>query len=500
MATKTAEILFDLFRGLDRAHGATIETDDRTERGKKKAKSWVVHEPPTADLWDAHLRGERGLGIVPIRDDGTARWGAVDVDDYSADLADLCRRARTFPVVVARSKSGGAHLFLFGREDLPADLLRERLVEIAEAVGRPGAEVFPKQSELRSKSDVGNWLNMPYFGGDSRPALDEEGRPVGIETFVRRARSRALTVAGLKELNVSPPAAPAALFKSGPPCLNSLARDGFDEGTRNDATFNVAVYLKKRFPDAWRERLREYNQILCSPPLEESELRAICGSLSKKDYAYTCDRPPICHVCDRTACLRRKFGVGVGKDDLGLELGPMTVLLTDPPTYVWEIGGSRVEFEAEDLLSQKAFQKRCLEDLFDWPNPVRSHVWQKIVKDAVSSAEKIEVPPDATAEGQAWALLDDFCSKARARARDEILSGRAWTEEGKTYFRVRDFVAYLRVRDFPATTRQVYRWLRRRGCESGTWTIKGKTVTWWAVEEFESETEDREVPAAKADF
>ena len=33
------------------------------------------------------------------------------------------------------------------------------------------------------------------------------------------------------------------IFKDGPPCLNRLARDGFGEGSRNNALFNIIFNL-----------------------------------------------------------------------------------------------------------------------------------------------------------------------------------------------------------------------------------------------------------------
>ena len=41
--------------------------------------------------------------------------------------------------------------------------MRDKLNEISAVLGFGGSEVFPKQIELKSKDDTGNFLNLPYF-------------------------------------------------------------------------------------------------------------------------------------------------------------------------------------------------------------------------------------------------------------------------------------------------------------------------------------------------
>jgi hypothetical protein len=59
-----------------------------------------------------------GIGIVPIRDDATCVWGAIDIDlDKEPNLTVLAKQVHKLelPLIVCRSKSGGAHLYLFCR-------------------------------------------------------------------------------------------------------------------------------------------------------------------------------------------------------------------------------------------------------------------------------------------------------------------------------------------------------------------------------------------------
>ena len=43
--------------------------------------------------------------------------------------------------------------------------MQDKLTEIKAVLGYGGSEVFPKQTELKSKDDTGNFLNLPYFSG-----------------------------------------------------------------------------------------------------------------------------------------------------------------------------------------------------------------------------------------------------------------------------------------------------------------------------------------------
>ena len=163
-----SERFMALFAGLDRAHGK-YELNGSSKGSKVGGKASTILGPVTLELWNRHIDGKLGLGIIPIREDGTVVWGAIDIDVYEGmDLPKLEAECESLklPLVICRTKSGGAHLFLFCKEPLKATIVRSKLIQFASALGHVGVEVYPKQTELASKEDVGNWLNMPYFGGD----------------------------------------------------------------------------------------------------------------------------------------------------------------------------------------------------------------------------------------------------------------------------------------------------------------------------------------------
>ena len=117
-----------IFQGLNVAYGQTIKTNEISEKGKHKTKSFTVKKVPTDDLWQAHLDGsDPALGIIPIREDSTCTWGCIDWDTYPLDhkKISLDLKSKQFPLTVFRSKSGGAHLFLFTSEPVSAELMRK---------------------------------------------------------------------------------------------------------------------------------------------------------------------------------------------------------------------------------------------------------------------------------------------------------------------------------------------------------------------------------------
>ena len=117
--TEQRRRFIEIFTGLDRAYGQT-ESRSKNENGKLEAKSWIEKQQLTEQKWHDHLDGkEPSLGIIPIKDDNTCTWGAIDIDSYDGfDHKKLIKTIldKKLPLVVCKSKSGGAHVFLFVKE------------------------------------------------------------------------------------------------------------------------------------------------------------------------------------------------------------------------------------------------------------------------------------------------------------------------------------------------------------------------------------------------
>lgn len=434
-----------LFKGLSTAHGKYRVDGDKTPAGKRKGTAHTVNAPVTVELWSAHLAGASGLGIVPIMEDNACRFGAIDIDAYDLDLKLLNAKInmRRFPLVLCRTKSGGAHLYAFFSENVPADAVIDKLRLMAAALGYGKAEIFPKQAKLLvSRGDVGSWINMPYFGADNtdRYALGANGARLSLEQFITYAQARMVSAEQLTAVNADPDEA----LSGGPPCLQRLITDGFPEGTRNSGLFNLGIYAKKAHPDNWKVKVEEYNASYMKPPLTASETLGVIKALDKHDYNYTCKTQPIEAVCNADKCRRCKYGIGKG--DFGMpKFGSLTKLCTNPPIWFIDIeGGHRLEMTTEELQSPVHFQRKCMEVLHVVPGIPKRQEWTDILGELFENVNVVEVPAQATPRGHFLNLVEEFLtSRVQARNREELILGKPLTQGDTTYFRMKDLIKFL---------------------------------------------------------
>ena len=143
-----------------------------------------VKNPVTKELYEQHLTGKISLGIVPIRADGKCKFGALDIDDHKNseikkdfDYKKLLEKINflKLPLVVCRSKSGGAHCYLFLTEWVSAATVRQTLKKMSYALGykRGTVEIFPKQDRLKS-GESGSFINLPYHNMNTRMVVSDE--------------------------------------------------------------------------------------------------------------------------------------------------------------------------------------------------------------------------------------------------------------------------------------------------------------------------------------
>lgn len=355
-----AQDLMALFQGYEKAKGY-YEQGQRNEKGKMNGKALTVKQAITLSDWEQHLQGsKKGLGVIPLMEDNRCAWGCIDIDILNIDHADLEKKVREadLPLVVARSKSGGAHLYLFLSEPAPAEDVQDALEAWAAAIGYGGVEVFPKQTKRVNADDIGNWLNMPYFGaktehGTVRYAF-RDGEPIlDVSEFLKYVEGyRTADIS--QRLNLGS----GDLFEDGPPCLKALeVKGGFSEGTRNNGMFSVGVYLRQRFPDDWRSKILEYNGQLCDPALDTGEVNRLINSVGKKDYSYNCDQPPIKQHCNKSACYRCKYGVGVDVNELieKLSKDSPTEEIEDALAVVGRLNALRREMALKDIKDKTGY-------------------------------------------------------------------------------------------------------------------------------------------------
>ena len=474
-----------LFAGNDRAHGTFSVNADRATDGKKTGTARVLREPPTTDLWAKHLKGESGLGIIPIKDNNCCHWGAIDIDVYNLDHAALIKQVEkhNLPGIVCRSKSGGAHLFFFFDKEVPAEDLQPKLISIAAMLGYGGSEVFPKQQKiLADRGDTGNFLNMPYFAGSrtTRYGYNNQNESLGPAEFIEFAKSRTIAPDTFLELRTQHKKAEELLPK-GPPCLQHLAAQGFGEGSRNNALFNLGVYARMSNPDKWEEDLHKYNQKYMVPPLDGKEVDIVISQLRKKEYFYKCEDQPIVSFCNKDVCITRKFGIGPGQRSN--DLGSLTKINGDPPIWILDVDGQRVELGTDAFVNQKAFQRDCMNQINIMPRTMSSKAWEGRIQVLLAALTVVEVPPEATSKGEFFDHLTTFCcDRAKGVDREDILQGIAVWTDGRVYFQVKDLKKHLTQYQFTSYTAvRIGLRLKEMGAEKTFWNIKGRGVHVWGI-------------------
>lgn len=457
---------------------------------------------PTKEEWDMHLLGTRGLGIVPINEESMCRFGAIDIDEYPIDLQALNVRIQEngLPLVVCRTKSGGAHLYLFTNQHIPAKIFVTKLKEMASVLGYGGCEIYPRQVQLLvNRGDIGSWINLPYFGGDKtmRYALDDEGNTLGILEFIKHVYTKVKTPEQLMQMRFEQ----KELLPGGPPCLQRLVAQGFPQGTRHNGLLNLGIYLRKAYPGEWEKKLEEANRDYMEPPLSSSDVLATIKSLNKTDYNYTCRAQPINNFCDSAKC--RTCQHGVGGSNYGMpRLGTLTKLCTDPPIWFIDIetatGGFRMELLTEDLQNPVRFQLRCMECINVMPQIPKRQDWTHVVAQLMETVAEIEVPEELTPFGQLKLHIENFCtSRVTAKTKDEILLGKPWVDGGEIHFRMQDLSTYLdRVRYRGFDLNHITAYISKLpGARRQFHNLKGKGTNVWVLSEtaFEKQTEKFDV-------
>lgn len=492
-----AQEFYSLFKGSDIAHGTYEVKSNRASDGKKQGIAKVIKESTTVEMWEEHLSGGVGIGIIPIKSDNMCQWGAIDIDQYDVSHKKLIEvlTENKIPAVVGRTKSGGAHVWMFLSEPIEAEEMQRRVTELSAALGFSGSEIFPKQTTiLKDRGDTGNFLNMPYHAGNktTRYAFDQNGEALNPIAFIEYAKTFILTPTKFRKLNLSF-GTQEGVIEEGPPCLQHLCSKGFSEGSRNNALFNLGVYARLFDEDNWEQLVQRYNIDYLSPPLSHSEVGNTIRQLKKKDYFYKCEDQPIKPFCDKELCKTRKFGVG--PSGVANDMSSLTKIDGDPPIWILNVDNKRLELTTTGLTSQAQFQKECVSQINMFPVAINQRSWQTRIQTLLDNVTIVEVPPDATFKGEFEDLLHAFaCERAKGEEREDILQGVAvWLDE-RVYFQVKDLKKHLSVNDFNHyTSNRVTLRLRDLNAEKMFWRVRGKGVHVWSLEQAYFETDESEI-------
>lgn len=519
---KNAERFLALFSGFSKRHGYYGDLTEEEPNGKKKASPDAINTRQggaSSDLWEQHLRGDKGLGIIPLRDDHTVKFVAIDIDEYSKDpdkFAKMEAKIKEYklPLVLCRSKSGGIHAYLFLKDPLPAKYVQDKVRAWMATMGVSVSEFFPKQLERletkdSKKDSIGNWINMPYFGvlkGDVQRTAYKDGNFLNMGEFLDYAESQQQTFEQLERIVLSL----SDYIKDGPVCQQILMTEGFAPGYRNNTLVDIAIYLKAKYPRTWKEELFEYNKLLAKAggcdPLDLAEVNTITQNVEKHDYHYRCSQDPFKSRCNRQECMGREFGIQSTNGAISVLLEDM-VILKDPnggdAALFLSVNGKRLRLDRlEDLMEQNKFQKICVSEIQILPSTLKKPTWEKHIQELLKSVKVEYMPEEASPEGQFYLIFQDFLEN-RSKRTDSIewiLTGQVFLEEidDKLWalFKSNHFLDYLSRKGFRAfTNNKIWGLLRAKGCETKQHSIKGKNVHVWRVPAENFQNVEFEVPS-----
>ena len=480
----------NIFTGLERAHGVTIAEDTNGNGTKIKGKSFVKRQPVTNELWQKHLEGKENLGIIPINDDNQCRWGCIDIDSYAGfdhkKLIDKITNMK-LPLIVCRSKSGGAHVFLFTSDYVSAKLMRDKLVQIRAVLGYGNSEVFPKQTELKSQDDTGNFLNLPYFNykNSVRYAFKENGEAATLESFFELQERYKQD-----DINTIEVKRPETKYSDGPPCIELMSENKIGEGGRNNALFHYGVYAKQKWPDGWKSKLVVFNETAMEKPLSDSEVDIVVKQHDKKDWGYKCNDQPMCSLCDKTLCRSRKFGIG--QEVLFPNLTDLQVIDLEDPYYYLNVDGERLKLESvKHLRQQSLFQEACMVQLKNRPPTLKEKDWVHITNILLNNAEVTEPAAGLRTEDQLQNHLQEYClNRTQLDSKEDLPRGGTWTNNGYHHFVFDKFYHnHLMRKRWDLGYSRTAEMLREKcGCVDKR--IGKNKLSVYVVEEFEKKTEE----------
>jgi len=313
----------EYFSGLKRSYGV-CKIDEGyidPDTGKKKWKHEWTKDPVTDQDYEDHIKGLKSIGIQPCTDEGMARFGAIDVDQYPIDRKFYLGviQDKNLPIIPILSKSGGLHLYVFTTRLVKAKEIRNFLEELLFVFKLPqGTEIFPKQTQLRSKDGTlsnGNFINLPY-NGDDRKALNLDGTMMPFQTFLEVVKLNLVDPKNFKQVKedlvTQELKGGGEEFEDGPPCLQKLTKEvmTFTDG-RDRFLYNYMVFAKKKYPDSWKKMVLQAGRkyFTFDEHWTDDHIKSKIGSWEKQKKGFTCSDQLLTGACMKAVCVKRKFGI-----------------------------------------------------------------------------------------------------------------------------------------------------------------------------------------------
>jgi hypothetical protein len=510
-----------LFAGNDQYH---ITCNVKRAKDKQNVTQKSAY---TLDNIRAHLGGGVGIGTSPLLRDSTCRFAAIDIDcqdgadevDFKS-IADRVAKAG-LPLVVCRTRSGGAHLYLFLLHPAPAKLIRTLIKSWADKLNIAGTDCLLPSVDFQQQEDDGlprisRSINLPYHDVDKTVryafAADGETR-LTLAQFLDRAEAKRADPRLLVSI-------PEDEQGQAPPCVQRMIKDGVPAGLRNEGLTQIAIYLKRVDKDDVLPRLAIINDRVVDPPLKMDELRKIAKSTARRDYLYRCKIEPSKGLCDSAVCVTREFGIKPSEQNQN----EVAAALADLPAiddiarvqdseaggvYRIRINGHTFTAKAKQLMSVRDAQLLFVERIgVILPGKLTFGQWYEFIMERIRDARIDIQAEEDTEHGALAATVNDFIAGRLKAADDSVgaMQNRARLEAGpiregkEVLFRLSTFERYCRDKrlSLPPTQMATVMLLRKCGARSKRVRTPSGVVGVWILPHQTDEHEQHfdELPAA----
>lgn len=496
---------YELFKGMENAHGVYNPTH-KNEKGKLIGAAAVVQEPPTVTTWEKHLLGEYGIGIGPLDNESMCGWGAIDIDIYNLKHNELLDKIqeKKLPLLCAKTKSGGAHLYCFFNERIEAALVKNKMTEMAALLGHAfmpdgkATEVFPKQAKvLTERGDTSNWLNMPYMGAynedgtltgtETRYFFDPiKGTPWTAEEFLLYVDSYKISQAELERIQVEKVLNDPYLIDA-PICIQQILANGpIAEGGRNIMLYNLAVLANKiagENSELRNQLIEDFNRKYCSPMLSASEVVKIQETIVKHpEYQYQCKDPMLKSYCNVPLCKNKKYGLSTA---ITMPiLSDMVKVNSDPCVFFLSVNDTRIEMLVDDIYDQTKFAKKCIEAVNIMPPRLKHEEWRQLVNNLLATRREIDAPQEVSRYGKFSELIEDFSMSINPSFdKQDIARDLPWYNEEKQelWFRLKSLETFLNVQKVKYERSELFMKIKAMGGEDRQLKIAGRNYNIWCI-------------------
>jgi len=491
------EKFIKIFEGLNSAHGSFKKDKSKLPGQKVEGSHFVLREEVTNPMWDNHLKGiGQSLGIMPVNEDSKCKWGCIDVDKFELDYEEILKKIRklSLPLIMCRSKSGCAHIFLFTTKFIPAEEIRFVLIKFAAKLGLADKldRIFPIQTTF-VKGGTGSWLNLPYFNHEegTRYAYKDDFDAADLNEFFELHAQYAqdnldqylAEEEPVKEKKKNNKKAKKPAYM---PCVDNCIEDNngkIPNGIRNDFGFQAAWFFKKshkaisKFEGKSRtpqSLLSDFNTQYISPPLEEKVITKLTEQLADNDYKPKCKIPGVKKYCDVSLCRRNPFGID---PEFAKELVSVNEVLGDifeygsvPPIFYMNVKVNdkgeklkdvRVEFKGSELKDKRSYITK-LQNFGHFPPQTLERMKQVdfslIMQERIDKRIHIEAEAEAQQDFDFIHLVRDFLDKSQVSIdRWDLLEGACYYDQEKKvmHFRLERLYQYLNAIRQPMKAREI---------------------------------------------